>query len=76
MPREKPKIKTRSWVRVDGEWVEVDTLSPEMRQRLATALALELNNTLFAGRLHFSVDDEPQADRGPAGIRIVPTPTV
>lgn len=60
MSREKPKIKTRTWVRVDGELVEVKTLSLEMRQRVATALALEFNNTLFAGRLTFSVAEELQ----------------
>ena len=68
MPREKPKIKTRSWVRVDGELVEVKTLPPEMRQRVATALALEFNNTLFAGRVVFyPADEEPIMTGSPGG---------
>lgn len=54
----KQEIKTRAWVRVGNESVDVDTLSPEMRQELATRLALTYFNTLFAGRAVFSLAGE------------------
>ncbi len=59
------KIKTRSWVHVGGELVDVDTLSPEMRQELATRLALTWFNTLYAGKAEFHVADDPPADIAP-----------
>ena len=50
----KTEIRTRAWVRVGNESVDVDTLSPEMRQALAEKLALTYFNTLYAGRAVFS----------------------
>lgn len=50
----KTEIRTRAWVRVGNESVDVDTLSPEMREALAERLALTYFNTLYAGRAVFS----------------------
>ena len=54
----KQEIKTRAWVRVGNESVDVDTLSPEMRQELATRLSLTYFNTLYAGRAVFTLAGE------------------
>lgn len=59
----KQEIKTRAWVKIDGRDVDVDTLSPEMRQELGTRLALTYFNTLYAGRAVFSPAGEETNER-------------
>ena len=53
MPRKQEKIKTRAWVHKGGELVDVDTLSPEDREEVATQLCLGLLGALFAGKAEF-----------------------
>lgn len=52
------KIMVRSWVHVGGELVEVDSLPPEERKRLAAELKVRWLNDIFAGRVVFSLPDE------------------
>lgn len=59
----KQEIKTRAWVKIDGRDVDVDTLSPELRQELGTRLALTYFNTLYAGRAVFSPAGEETNER-------------
>lgn len=59
----KQEIRTRAWVTVGGESVNVDTLSPEMRRELGTRLALTYFNTLYAGRAVFSLAGEETDER-------------
>ena len=63
--RKEQKITVRAWVHVGDQLVNVDTLSPEMKQRLATELNLSLMNVLYAGRAVFTVAEEP--DEGGRG---------
>jgi len=60
--RKEQKITVRAWVHVGDQLVDVDTLSPEMRQKLATELNLNLMNALYAGRAVFTVAEKP--DKG------------
>lgn len=50
----KGKIRTRAFVQVNGEYVDVDTLSPELRKVLAERLATTWFNTMYAGRAVFT----------------------
>ena len=59
----KQEIRTRAWVRIGDESVDVDTLSPEMRTELGTRLALTYFNTLYAGRAVFSQAGEETNER-------------
>lgn len=59
----KQEIRTRAWVKIGDESVDVDTLSPEMRQELGTRLALTYFNTLYAGRAVFSPAGEETNER-------------
>lgn len=54
----KTEIRTRAWVRVGNESVDVDTLSPDMKRALAERLALTYFNTLYAGRAVFSPGED------------------
>lgn len=65
--RKEQKITVRAWVHVGDQLVDVDTLSPEMKQKLATELNLNLMNTLYAGRAVFTVAEKP--DQEPDGGR-------
>lgn len=51
-------IQVRSFVTINGEYVEVDTLSPEMRREVATQLKLKWMNAMFRGKAVFSVAEE------------------
>jgi hypothetical protein len=66
--KKEQKITVRAWVHVGDQLVNVDTLSPEMKQRLATELNLSLMNALYAGRAVFTVAKEPDKC-GPGGGR-------
>ena len=46
-------IKTRSWVQKDGVLVEVKTLPPADKERLARELSVRYMNTMFAGVAEF-----------------------
>ena len=54
------KITVRAWVHKGGELVDVDTLSPEDRKRLANELNLEWFNTLYAGKAVFKLAEETE----------------
>lgn len=56
--RNREPIKVRSFVSVNGEYVDVDTLSPEMRREVATQLKLKWMNAMFRGKAVFSVAEE------------------
>ena len=60
----KLKIKTRAFVHKGGELVDVDTLSPEDRQEVATQLALNWFNALYAGRAEFRRTSEIDPNDG------------
>lgn len=53
------KIKTRAWVHVGDELVDVDTLPYEKRSELATKLTLTWFNTLYEGKAEFCVAAGP-----------------
>lgn len=53
-------IQVRSFVTINGEYVEVDTLSPEMRRKVATQLKLKWMNAMFRGKAVFTVADEEE----------------
>lgn len=56
--RQQEPIKVRAFVTVNGEYVDVDTLSPEMRKEVATQLKLKWMNAMFRGKAVFSVAEE------------------
>lgn len=56
--RKQEPIKVRAFVSVNGEYVDVDTLSPEMKQKLATQLMLKWMNAMFRGQAVFTVAEE------------------
>lgn len=53
--RQQEPIRVRAFVTVGDRQVDVDTLSPEMRQELATQLKLKYMNALFYGQAVFTV---------------------
>lgn len=53
--RNKEPIRVRAFVTINGEEVDVDTLSPEMRKEVGTQLMLRYMNTMFRGKAVFSV---------------------
>ena len=55
------KIKVRARVHVGEKLVDVDTLSPDDRRRLANALQLEYFNALYAGKAVFKLVEEPES---------------
>ena len=55
--RKQEPIKVRAFVSVDGEYVDVDTLSPEMKKEVATQLKLKWMNAMFRGQAVFTVAD-------------------
>jgi len=55
--RNNEPIRVRAFVTIDGQEVDVDTLSPEMRQEVATQLKLKYLNALFRGTAVFSVKE-------------------
>jgi len=65
--KKEQKITVRAWVHVGDQLVDVDTLSPEIRQKLATELNVRLMNALYAGRAVFTVEEKPE--EGPVGNR-------
>lgn len=60
--RKQQKITTRSFVHYHGELVELKTLPPEVREEIATKLAITYFNTLFAGRATFYPADEARPE--------------
>ena len=46
-------IEVKAFVTINGERVDVDTLSPEMRKKLATQLKLTWMNAMFRGKAVF-----------------------
>ena len=57
--RKQEPINVRAFVTIDGEYVDVDTLSPEMRREVATQLKLRWMNAMFRGRAVFTVAEDP-----------------
>lgn len=57
--REKPMIKTSSWVPRGGEMVELASLSPEEKRAWATGAKKRYMNTMFQGRAVFWAEGEP-----------------
>lgn len=58
--RKDTPIEVHAYVTVNGETVDVDTLSPEMRRRLATELQLKYLNAMFRGQaVFYAAGDEP-----------------
>ena len=47
------KIRVVSYVKVDGEPVEFDRLTPEQKRKAATILKTNYLNALFAGKAEF-----------------------
>ena len=56
--RKQEPIKVRAFVTINGESVDVDTLSPEMRREVATQLKLKWMNAMFRGQAVFTVAEE------------------
>lgn len=56
--RAREPIEVHSWVTVNGQEVEVSSLSPEMRRKVATELKLRYLNTLFRGEAVFWAAEE------------------
>lgn len=59
--RQREPIKVRAFVTINGESVDVDTLSPEMRREVATQLKLKWMNAMFRGKAVFSVAEEQKS---------------
>ena len=53
MGRTPQKIRTKAYVHIGDELVDVDTLNGEQRVKLATELKKTYLNTLFAGKAVF-----------------------
>ena len=53
-------IQVRAFVTINGECVDVDTLSPEMRRKVATQLKLKWMNAMFRGKAVLTVADEEE----------------
>ena len=47
-------IRVEAFVRINGEEVNIDTLSPELRRKVGTQLALTYFNELFRGQAVFT----------------------
>lgn len=58
--REKPKIKTSSFVPVNGEMVELCTMPLEFRRAWATEAKKRYMNAMFRGRAVFWAEGEPE----------------
>lgn len=54
--RNREPIKVRAWVTVNGEEVDIDTLSPEMRNQVGAQLKVTWLNAMFRGQAVFKVD--------------------
>lgn len=54
--KEKRKIRTVSYVRVNGELVETSQLTPEQKGRLADWLKVTYLNHLYAGKAEFRIE--------------------
>lgn len=59
--RKQEPIKVRAFVSVNGEYVDVDTLSPEMKKEVATQLKLKWMNAMFRGQAVFTVAEEQKS---------------
>lgn len=58
MARKQTKIKTVSYVEIDGELREVQSLPPEVWEPIRRRLVCRYLNELFRGEAHFYYDDE------------------
>lgn len=54
MARKTQKIRTESYIRVNGELRKVDDLTPAQREYVAMWIQCELGNSLFKGKVLFS----------------------
>lgn len=61
---EKPKIKTRSGIRINGEFVELKDLPPDARDFVGANIAMNYMNTLYAGRAVFYPTDKEAYEKG------------
>lgn len=59
--RKQEPIKVRAFVTINGESVDVDTLSPEMKKEVATQLKLKWMNAMFRGQAVFTVAEEQKS---------------
>ena len=61
--KKREPIRVRAFVLLeDGREVDVDTLPPEERRRLAAALKTAWLNALLRGRASFRMPEEPPQD--------------
>lgn len=51
--RNQEPIRVEAFVKIGGEEVNIDTLSPEMRKKVGTQLALTYFNELWRGQAVF-----------------------
>ena len=58
MARKREPIKTRSFVRIDGELREVKDLPREVWEPIAKDLLCRYLNELYRGRAHFSYPED------------------
>ena len=61
---EKPKIKTRSGICINGEFVELKDLPPDAREFVGTNIAMNFNNTICAGKAVFHPMDKGAYEKG------------
>lgn len=61
---EKPKIKTRGGVRINGEFVELKDLPPDVRDFVRTNITINYMNTLYAGKAKFFPPDQEAYEKG------------
>lgn len=54
MAKKREPIRVEAYVTVDGKEVNVDTLSPEQKRKLATWIKLTVCNELYRGRAVFT----------------------
>ena len=64
MARKREPIKTRSFVRINGELREVKDLPREVWEPIAKDLLCRYLNQLYRGRAHFSYPEDEQNTKG------------
>jgi len=56
--RNQEPIKVKAFVTIDGKEVDIDTLSPEVRNRIGAELKVAWMNAMFRGKAVFSIREE------------------
>lgn len=57
--RNREPIRVRAFVTINGEEVDIDTLSPEMRNEIGARLKVQWLNAAFRGQAVFKIEDKP-----------------